>query len=759
MRNFKLSKKQKETPKSTFIPCFLFFVFIFPFSIFHFPFEVSSAGIGDWTTYTNMNEVQQVLLNNGDLWCATTGGVAILNLNGRNFTKLNNVDGLGGNYLYSLAVDSTGSFWFGAQNGTLTKHLPKENSWKVYNFIDRDGSRLQIKDIMADGEQLWIATNKALSLFLINKHGGEIKETYRRLGENLKGEEEVTCVHLVGDKIWAGLTGGVAFANKNDPNLLDFSRWTSFTKETSLGLGSNSVYSLTDIDGAVIIGTEKGVFKFISSDSGWQSIGLGDRIIKDLKYVNPKLYAATNAGIYVYENQTWDSIPTSGLLTSNFNSLTFDQEGTRWGGTADQGISVYDGSEWNNYVIDGPPANIFADMEIDDDGNLWCAQERYRASVFDGTGWTSLASIPEIDNNWIKTVKMDDQGNLWFSSWGGGLIKYDHNKTWIRYTEKNSPLRGIADHPDYVVVNDIAVDEVGNRWFLNREALDSTRVLCLPVQKDTSWVVFYYDQDRINSNNLLLRVFVKEGHLFVCSQEQGLFDYNYNWTPENKTDDQVTHFTSQTHHLSDGAVTSVNVDKDGTLWVGTSSGLDQYDPDFERFRAVRLPDPLGPQVNDIAVDERNNKWISTSNGLGMMNSKGEFTQVFTTFNSKICGNNVLRLKIDKKTGDVWVGTDNGLSRFESGIGAPAKKLSEVVPFPNPFIIENGAEMLTFDRLPYQAMVRIFTIAGELIQQIKSGNQWNGRNQSGELIASGVYLFYIQGSSGESAVGKIAVIRE
>ncbi len=159
------------------------------------------------------------------------------------------------------------------------------------------------------------------------------------------------------------------------------------------------------------------------------------------------------------------------------------------------------------------------------------------------------------------------------------------------------------------------------------------------------------------------------------------------------------------------------------------------------------------------MDERNNKWIATSNGLGLMNSQGEFTSVFTMFNSKICGNVIRRLKIDPKTGDVWIGTEDGLSRLESGIGAPAKKLSEVVPFPNPLIIQNGNERLTFDRLPYQAKVRIYTVAGELIQEIKSGNQWNGRNQKGELVASGVYLFYVQSSSGESAVGKIAVIRE
>jgi len=720
--------------------------------------SVSSAGTGDWTTYTNMNYVNEVLLKNDQLWCATTGGVAILDISGGTFTKLTNLNGLGGNNLYSLALDSAGSFWLGAQNGTLTKHKPEENSWKVYNFIDRDGNRLHVKDIAADGEQLWIATDVGVSLFLIYKHGGEIKETYRRLGEHLQGGEEVNSIHLVGERIWVGVTGGVATASKNDPNLLDFSRWVSFTEESSPGLENDSVYCITDIDGELTVGTQKGAFKFDPSDSTWQSLGLENRIINDLKYSDQKLYAATNAGLYVYKGQTWILFPDSGLLTSYFNSGTIDDDGIFWVGTAGYGVSAYNDSEWENYLIDGPPANLFLDMEIDDEGNLWCAHERYGASLFDGVVWTSLSSVPEIPKREIKAVEKDNHNNIWFSSWGGGVVKFDGDQTWIRYSEKNSPLKGIVVDTAYVVVNDIAVDEGGNRWFPNWEALDSTRVVCSPAEKDTSWVVFY-ESDGIKSL-LMQRVFAREGHLFICFRDWGLLDYNYNWTLENKEDDRVIHYNSKDHHLSDDAVMCANVDKDGTLWVGTSSGLDKFDPDFEKFRTVPLPDPLGPQVNDIAVDSRNNKWIATSNGLGMMNSKGKFVGVFTTFNSKICANKVLRLKIDKKTGEVWVGTDNGLSRFESGIGVPAEELSQVVPFPNPFIIQNGTELLTFDRLPYPAEVRIFTVAGELIKKIRSGeDKWNGRNQAGELVASGIYLFHIQGPSGKSTVGKIAVIRE
>ncbi|MFH1335329.1 MAG: two-component regulator propeller domain-containing protein [Candidatus Zixiibacteriota bacterium] len=722
-----------------------------------FLFQIASAGVGDWTTYTNMNSVNQILLQGGKLWCATTGGAAILDINDSAFTRLTNVEGLGGNYLYSVARDTSGSYWWGAQNGTLTKYTPENDSWKVYSFIDRDESRLHINRIVPWGDQLWIATNKALVLFLINKNGGEIKETYRRLGEHLNGEEEVTCVRMVGDRIWAGLIGGVATANRNDPNLLDFSRWISFTQETSVGLGSNSIFCLTNIGDQILVGTDRGVFEFHPLDSSWQSLGLNDRRINDLEYLNQKLYAATDYGLFVYQDQNWIPFSNSGLLSVNLHSATIDSKGAIWVGTADQGISAYKNTVWENYPIEGPPSNYFVDMETDQDGNLWCAQDVFGASQFDGDKWTSLSHIPEISGHLIRAVKEDLEGNIWFSSWGGGVIKYDRDTTWVRYTEKNSPLRGIVDDPTYVVVNDLVIDERGNRWFPLWDALDTTRLVCIPDQPETTWVVFY-DRDGINLP-YRERVSAQGGHLYLCLRGSGLLDYNYNWTVKDKTDDQVIHYSRESDHLSDNTVWCARVDKDGVLWVGTSSGLDKFDPDFERFSPVKMPNPLGPQVNDIAVDERNNKWIATVNGLGKINSTGVFEEFLTTFNSKICNNNIQRLYIDKNTGNIWIGTDEGLSRFESGIGAPAKDLSEVLPFPNPFILERGSEILTFDRLPYESVVRIFSVSGELIKRIKSGNQWDGRNQAGELVASGIYLFHIQDSSGKSTLGKIAVIRK
>ncbi|MFQ6032823.1 MAG: hypothetical protein ACE5K2_07875, partial [Candidatus Zixiibacteriota bacterium] len=589
---------------------------------------------------------------------------------------------------------------------------------------------------------------------------GEITETYRRLGELLNVEADVNSIHLVGDKIWVGTEKGVAFAPKDyrKVNLMDPKNWTSFIKESSPGLLDDYVYTITDVEGEIMIGTNQGVFRFDSLELSWDSFGLENRRVKDLKYINGKLIACTNAGIYIHEDDTLNQLSSTGLLTTNLNSVTMDESGSLWVGTASKGISCYRNDQWKNYVMDGPPGNLFLDMEIDAEGKLWCANEDAGASHFDGSRWVSFSSVPEIEGHLIRAVEKDKEDNLWFSSWGGGVVKMNwEDTTWYRYTEENSPFKGYPDHPEYVVVNDVTVDERGNRWFPNWDARDdSTRIICLPAHPASSWVVFY-DNDGINFD-LISKAKAKHGHLYICFRNLGFLDYDYNWTIEDKTDDKITYYTQTEHRLSANTVMTVNVDKDSTLWVGTSAGLDTLDSEWGRFRSVLLPDPLGPQVNAIAVDERNNKWIGTINGLGVINSQGEFEHIFTTFNSKICDNRVLGIKIDKKTGEVWIGTENGLSRYESGI-APAKDLTEVTPYPNPFVIREGRERLTFDRLPYQARIKIYTVAGELVREINTGDKWDGRNKAGKLVSGGIYLFYVSDVSGKKAVGKIAVIRE
>ena len=43
-------------------------------------------------------------------------------------------------------------------------------------------------------------------------------------------------------------------------------------------------------------------------------------------------------------------------------------------------------------------------------------------------------------------------------------------------------------------------------------------------------------------------------------------------------------------------------------------------------------------------------------------------------------------------------------------------------------------------------------------ETEQGVTWDGKNEAGDLIANGTYLFVIETEAGERAIGKIAVLR-
>ena len=93
--------------------------------------------------------------------------------------------------------------------------------------------------------------------------------------------------------------------------------------------------------------------------------------------------------------------------------------------------------------------------------------------------------------------------------------------------------------------------------------------------------------------------------------------------------------------------------------------------------------------------------------------------------------------------------------------ATAADLADVMVFPNPFAPDRGA--LVFANLTESATIRIYNLAGQLIitlvEDSKDGGlEWDGSNDRGRTVDSGVYYFTV--SSGKQSVrGKFAVVAD
>ncbi len=94
--------------------------------------------------------------------------------------------------------------------------------------------------------------------------------------------------------------------------------------------------------------------------------------------------------------------------------------------------------------------------------------------------------------------------------------------------------------------------------------------------------------------------------------------------------------------------------------------------------------------------------------------------------------------------------------------AAASNLSGLKVYPNPYKPASGHSRIIFLNLPTESCIKIHKITGELVKEIKEQNQgmaeWDGRNEAGKDVASGVYLYSITSKAGEKAKGRIAVVR-
>ncbi len=96
---------------------------------------------------------------------------------------------------------------------------------------------------------------------------------------------------------------------------------------------------------------------------------------------------------------------------------------------------------------------------------------------------------------------------------------------------------------------------------------------------------------------------------------------------------------------------------------------------------------------------------------------------------------------------------------------PAENLDGVIVYPNPYVeVKANYRRVNFIHLTFQARVRVYTLDGVLVWEHEKNDasdrvRWEGVvNNTGEKLASGVYVYLITNDLGQRRTGKIAIIR-
>ena len=119
-------------------------------------------------------------------------------------------------------------------------------------------------------------------------------------------------------------------------------------------------------------------------------------------------------------------------------------------------------------------------------------------------------------------------------------------------------------------------------------------------------------------------------------------------------------------------------------------------------------------------------------------------------------------------GDSWIADLSLLGKEDPSL-LTQDALDDIYVVPNPFKVEsvfNDGEVM-FNLLPKQCKISIYTITGELIKVINHGSEteqdgfhmWDLKNENGETIVPGLYIFVVEAGNGlEPRVGKFVIIK-
>ncbi|MEN8193388.1 MAG: two-component regulator propeller domain-containing protein [Bacteroidota bacterium] len=718
---------------------------------------VFSQKIGSWKNYTDVKNVTDVKVYEDGFWMTSTGGAGNYLNQFSDYTQfLTKSDGLNSQNLTALSIDNENQVWFGMQNGIIDIYNQENGSMnEILDIFQSNHTKKNINNILISGDTSFVSTEFGLSL--IDTKGFGFIATITKLG-NFPSTQRVNSASVIGGKIYVSTENGVAVQKDGATNLIAPESWISYDCGSEIPAGET--YSTVLFDGKIITSTNVGLVQF--DGAIWTHYAYDTRVF-DTQVNDNKLYTLFSNSLH-----TFDGANDVELYASDTNEFhKFDLVGEELLIATDLGVIKTAQDSFRTIIPNGPINNSFQNLAVDKNGTLWVGTGNDRGGVgfmkFDGSLWTNYNKVtyPELPNNNYHNVSADDY-QVYLSNWGAGLTT-EEDGNFEFYNVHNSELIGIPSDPNYIVIMNAARDSNHDLWFFNFASADEKPIIQLTT--DSVWYHYRFPFFQLSED-----VFITDGIIdqyntkWFNVSNRGLFYFNENSTPSNETDDSWG-WLKETDGLNSTDIRAFAIDERGELWLGTPKGANIIsNPSSPRSSISNAYAIRQQSVTSIAVDPLNNKWIGTYQGIFVVSPDGiHLLEQYDSKNSPLPSDEILSISIDKNSGTVYIGTSFGLSTLTTQFIKPNQNYDKLFVYPNPFVVGENVE-LSIDGLVSNSSLKILSISGDVVRDvITPGGRlafWDGRNDNGDFVASGIYLIVAYDEEVDNiATAKVAVIRK
>ncbi|MFC2140868.1 two-component regulator propeller domain-containing protein [Acidobacteriota bacterium] len=303
----------------------------------------------------------------------------------------------------------------------------------------------------------------------------------------------------------------------------------------------------------------------------------------------------------------------------------------------------------------------------DSKGFLWFGTEN-GLNRFDGYNFKTYRHQPEHSNSLssdiVRTIIEDRSGVLWIGTLWGGVSKFDpKTETFTHY--QSDP--GNPNSLSHNFVFSILEDRAGIIWIGTFGG--GVNKFDAKMGTFTHYESVPGNSNSLSDNKVMTMIEDSSGFLWIGTFAGGLNKF----CPGTETFIRYQADPANPHSLSNNSVSIILEDQDqeGILWIGTlGGGLNKFSSKTETFTHYQA-DPGNPNslssndVRKIYPDQTGVLWVGTSEGLNRFDGKGKFTRYLadpTTPGSLSA--NTIRSIYEDRSGIIWIGTQyGGLNKF------------------------------------------------------------------------------------------------
>ena len=528
------------------------------------------------------------------LWIGTYSGLNVLDKQTGQIRKIDDpeINGIG---ISRILVTSDNRILFATEGGLL-EYLEDGNRFSVFNQDNTGGvfPKTTVKSLFEDDRgDIWIGT-WSQGLFRYEKRTGE----YWKYPQMNSGNSAHVVFQDSHKNIWVG-TWGAGLHLLHDAYNPEKTTWTTFTHDENRSgtISDNLIYAISED---------------LNTNSLWVGTrsGLSILSLRDMEMLH-----------WSFEN-CYSGESENSITSSEVASLLRDRQGIMWVGMIGGGVNMAN-TRKAKFNLDRLSeakrilkSNSVRSILLDDEGQLWMGISTYGFGVEDRrTGkFTHHGQMPDFSSyRGISTVmsimQSPSTGHIWIGVYNGGAYEIDKSapvgKRVKAYNSSNAPW--MCNSCIYYICE----DSKQNLWFATKSGVSMRAADGTPVRFDSLKVGDVAVRDMVVMQ-------LVEGHdseMWLASNTHGVIRIQ-------GSGNSLSGYTFSGYSVSNGKLNSdyancIYKDVEGRIWVGTGgSGLSLYDAVEDVFLpAHKLWNLPGDAVTNIQSDKKGNLWLGTNAGL------------------------------------------------------------------------------------------------------------------------------------------------